>query len=39
MSILSALGFTLISLALGGYLVSLLRPAHRNDHHDEHEDF
>jgi hypothetical protein len=38
MSILSALGFTIISLALGGYLVSLLRPEHRHDHHDEHED-
>jgi hypothetical protein len=40
MSILSALGFTLISLALGGYIVSLIRPEHRHDQpHDEHEDF
>jgi hypothetical protein len=38
MSILSALVFTFISLALGGYLVSLIRPAHRHDQHDEHED-
>jgi hypothetical protein len=38
MSILSALGFTLISLAIGGYLVSLLRPEHRHYQHDEHED-
>lgn len=37
MSILTAIGVSLISLAIAGYLVSLLRPAHRPDR-DEHED-
>lgn len=41
MSILTAIGVSLISLAIAGYLVSLLRPAHRPAHRpdrDEHED-
>ena len=38
MSILTALVVSLISLAIAGYLVSLLRPAHRTER-DEHEDF
>lgn len=38
MSILTAIGVSLISVAIAGYIVSLLRPAHRHDR-DEHEDF
>ena len=38
MSILTAIGVSLISVAVAGYIVSLLRPAHRPDR-DEHEDF
>lgn len=38
MSILTAIGFSLISFAVACYIVSLLRPnTHRE--HDEHEDF
>ena len=37
MSILSALGVTLIALGIGGYIVSLIRPSHTHSR-DEHED-
>ena len=37
MSILTAIGVSLISFAVAGYIVSLLRPAHRTER-DEHED-
>ncbi len=36
MTILSALFFTLLALAVAAYFVGLLRPQHPN--HDEHED-
>lgn len=39
MNILSSLGFTLIALAVAGYLVALIRPEHtRKTERDEHED-
>ena len=39
MTILSTLGFTLIAIAIGGYLVALIRPEHtRPRERDEHED-
>jgi len=37
MTILTAIGFSLISVAIAGYLVSLLRPANRHDR-DAHEE-
>lgn len=37
MSVLSALGFTFISLIFGAYIVSAIRPSHTHDR-DEHED-
>ena len=39
MTILSAIGVSLITVAIAGYLVSLLRPHHTHRDHDEHEDF
>lgn len=38
MTILTAVGVSLITVAIAGYLVSLLRP-HQHRDHDEHEDF
>ena len=39
MSIMSAIGVGLISVAIAGYIVSLLRPHTHRPEHDEHEDF
>lgn len=38
MTILSTLGFVLIALAIGGYVVILIRPEHTRHTRDEHED-
>lgn len=39
MTILSAIGVSLISVAIAGYIVSLLRPHTHRTERDEHEDF
>lgn len=39
MTILSAIGVSLISVAIAGYIVSLIRPHANRPEHDEHEDY